>query len=122
VVEATQSLYEELGSEIGIRKVVDDFYDRVVADPELAPYFSLSDMAGLRRHQVDFLSAATGGPKHYSGQDIAAAHAGLAITDTAFDLVVGHLLGCLDGFGVGPGTVGRVVEALSPLRPAIVSS
>ena len=47
------SLYEALGAEGGIRGAVDDFYDRVVADPMLADYFTGVDMKTLRRHQTD---------------------------------------------------------------------
>jgi hemoglobin len=31
------SLFDRLGQEAGIRTAVDDFYVRVVADPQLAP-------------------------------------------------------------------------------------
>ena len=61
------SVYESLGAEVGIRKAVDEFYDRVVADPRLVGYFSGVDMTALRRHQVGMLSAATGGPRRYTG-------------------------------------------------------
>ena len=63
--EQTQTVYEALGAEIGIRKAVDEFYARVVADPELQPFFVDVDLTTLRRHQVDMLSAATGGPRQY---------------------------------------------------------
>ena len=63
----TQTLYESLGAEVGIRTAVDQFYDRVVADPRLAAYFDGVDMIALRRHQVDMLSAATGGPEELHG-------------------------------------------------------
>lgn len=122
MVETTKTLYDELGAEIGIRRVVDDFYDRIVADSQLAPYFVAVDMANLRRHQVSFLSAATGGPSRYAGPSLAEAHAQLAVTDYAFDSVVTHLLASLEAFGVEPDTVSQVVAALSPLRSDIVSS
>src|SRR5664279_784994 len=122
MVETTKTLYEALGAEVGIRTVVDDFYDRVVADPQLAPYFATIDMVDLRRHQVDFLSSATGGPRQYTGRALADAHAALAVTDDAFDSVVTHLLASLEACGVEPDTVAGVVAALSPLRSDIVTS
>ena len=122
MVETTKTLYQALGAEVGIRTVVDDFYDRVVADARLAPYFAAVDMSNLRRHQVDFLSAATGGPRQYTGRALADAHATLAVTGDAFDSVVTHLLASLEACGVEPETVTRVVAALSPLRSDIVTS
>lgn len=115
------SLYQRLGAENAIRAAVDDFYRRVLADPLLTDYFTSVDMAALRRHQVAMLSQATGGPKEYSGAEMGAAHAGLAVTDDAFTAVVGHLVATLEDLGVQQAEVDEVVAALAPLRPAIVS-
>jgi len=114
------SLYEKLGEEVAIAKVVDDFYERVLADESLAPFFDGVDMPSLRRHQVAFLGAATGGPKAYTGPDLAAAHAGRAIKDEHFDRVVGHLVAALTSVGVAPDVVDEAVTALAPLRGTIV--
>ena len=120
--EASQTVYEALGADIGIRKAVDDFYARVVADPQLQPFFADVDMTTLRRHQVDMLVAATGGPRQYGGPDMAAAHAGRAITPVAFSRVVGHLVATLESLGVDGETVGQVVATLAPLESSIVTA
>ena len=122
MTSSTPTLYQALGAEDGIRGAVDAFYERVVADPELAPYFADVDMISLRRHQTDMLVTATGGPRTYTGQDMAEAHSGLDITDGAFNKVVGHLGATLQAAGADEQTIGSVVEALSPLRSAIVSA
>jgi|SRR3954453_10084209 len=121
MAEATQTVYEALGAEVGIKKVVDDFYQRVVADPQLQPYFDGVDMPTLRRHQVDMLVTATGGPRQYSGLDMEAAHAGRGITSEAFGRVVDHLGAALESFGVDAETIGRVVAVLAPLQSVIVT-
>jgi hemoglobin len=115
------TIYERLGAEGGIRRAVDEFYERVLADAELAPFFEGIDMKSLRRHQVDFLTAATGGPNRYDGRDVAAAHAGRGITGEHFDRVVGHLVGTLQSAGVDEEPIGQVGAALTPLRSDIVS-
>src|SRR5215470_8514444 len=96
------SLYEKLGEEAAIAKVVDGFYERVLADGSLAPFFDGVDMPALRRHQAAFLGAATGGPQPYTGPDLAAAHAGRGITDEHFDRVAEHLAAALANAGVTP--------------------
>ena len=116
------SLSESLGECDAIRGAVNAFYERVVADPDLAPYFEGVDMISLRRHQTDMLVTATGGPQQYTGQDMAEAHSGLDITDAAFDTVVGHLGATLEAAGAGADSIGAVVAALSPLRSSIVSA
>jgi hemoglobin len=116
------SLYERLGQEVGIRRAVDDFYVRVVADPELAPYFDGIDLAGLRRHQTALLVQVTGGPVGYSGRDLGEGHAGLGITPAAFDLVVGHLVATLTDLGVSTEDIGEVGAALTAHRDEIVTA
>jgi len=118
----TPTLYHTLGADVGIRRAVDEFYDRVVADPQLAGYFEGADMVGLRRHQVEMLSAATGGPKSYTGAEMAAAHAGLDVSGQAFDRVVGHLHAALAALGVQDQTISSVLGAVSPMRSAIVTA
>jgi len=116
------TIFEELGAENGIRAAVDDFYDRVTGDPELAPYFAEVDMVRLRRHQVAMLSAATGGPNTYEGRGMGPAHAGLGITGEHFDKVVGHLVATLQDRGVEDATIGQIGAALSPLKADIVTA
>ena len=121
MTNTTASAYDSLGANAGLRAAVDDFYDRIHADRSLAPYFDGVDMATLKSHQVDMLSAATGGPQKYTGRDMARAHAGLDITDEAFDRVVGHLQDTLISLGVQEQTITSVLGALSPLRSDIVT-
>jgi hemoglobin len=116
------SLFERLGQEAGIRTAVDDFYVRVVSDPELAPYFEGIDLPRLRRHQTALLAQVTGGPVEYSGRDLAVGHAGLGITPADFDRVVGHLVATLTGLGVSTEDIGEVGTALTAHRDDIVTA
>ena len=116
------SLYGKLGEEVAIAKVVDGFYERVLADGSLAPFFDGVDMPALRRHQAAFLSAATGGPQPYTGPDLAAAHAGRGIRDEHFGRVVEHLVATLANVGVAPDVIDETVTALAPLRGSIVDA
>lgn len=115
------TIYDSIGGAPAVQAAVDDFYLRVLADPQLAPYFTEIDMTRLRRHQRAFIAAAIGGSELYEGRSMAAAHAGLAITDADFDAVVGHLVETLTGLGVPAETIGQIGAALAPLRGDIVS-
>lgn len=116
------TLYQRLKGEAGIRAAVDRFYEKVLADPMLAPFFADVDMAKQRRHQFLFLSAATGGPGDYAGRDMAAAHTGLGLTDANFDRVCELLLATLGELGVPQADLDEVVAVLGPLRADIVTS
>ncbi|SEO77121.1 group I truncated hemoglobin [Trujillonella endophytica] len=116
------SLYERLGETAGIRTAVDDFYRRVLGDPELAGYFEGVDLAGLHSHQTDLLVQVTGGPAGYTGRDLAAAHQGRDISPEAFDRVVAHLVATLTALGVGEADIGAVGAALTAHRDEVVAS
>jgi hemoglobin len=115
-------LYEQMGGPDGVRTAVTVFYHRVVADPELGPWFDGVDLDRLKAHQRAFLAAAFGGPQAFSGRPLADAHAGLAVTDDAFDRIVQTLLTSLDDLGVAPDAVTRVAERLEGVRGDIVTS
>ncbi|MEU5671578.1 hypothetical protein ABZ749_14640 [Micromonospora sp. NPDC047753] len=44
------SHYDRIGGASSVKAAVELFYDKVLADPELAGYFAGVDMAGQRRH------------------------------------------------------------------------
>ncbi|MDP9792639.1 hemoglobin [Catenuloplanes nepalensis] len=114
------TLYESIGGEPAVRAAVDEFYRRVVNDPDLAGYFAGVDLARLKAHQRAFIAAAVGGPAAYHGRSMSDAHAGLGITGPAFDAVVAHLAGTLSGLGVPAQEITRIAGALAPLRADIV--
>jgi hemoglobin len=116
------SLYDRLGQEVGIRTAVDDFYVRVVSDPQLAPFFEGIDLPRLRRHQTALLVQVTGGPVEYSGRALAEGHAGLGITPADFDRVVEHLVATLTALGVPAEDIGQVGAALGAHRDEIVTA
>jgi hemoglobin len=116
------SIFDRLGQEQGIRAAVDDFYERVVGDPQLAHYFDDVDLRTLRAHQTALLVQVTGGPSAYSGRDLAVAHDRLDITPEDFDRVVGHLVATLTSFGVAQEDIGSVGEALTAHRDEIVTA
>jgi hemoglobin len=114
------SIYDSIGGAAAVAAAVDDFYARLLADPNLAPFFADTDLARLKSHQRSFIAAAIGGSEIYKGRDMAAAHAGLNISDKDFDAVVGHLVETLRGLGVPEDIVGEIGAKVAPLRADIV--
>ena len=115
------SIYEEIGGPDAVAAAVEEFYRRLLADPELSEYFADTDLAKLKSHQRAFIAAALGGPEIYAGRDMAAAHAGLAISGDAFDAVVGHLVDTLASLGVPDAVIASIGSVLAPLRADIVN-
>ena len=114
------SIYAQIGGREAIAAAVDLFYDRVLADPVLAPYFTRTPMRRQKAHMRSFLAAAVGGFEIYRGRDMGAAHAHLHVTGEAFDRVVTHLVATLEELGVPEHLIGAIGGKIAPLRPQIV--
>jgi hemoglobin len=114
------SIYDEIGGRDAVAAAVDIFYDKVLGDDVLAPYFIATDMGRQKTHMRAFLAAAIGGPAIYAGRDMGAAHRGLGVTDEAFDHVVEHLVATLTELSVPAQTIGAIGAKLLPLRAIVV--
>jgi hemoglobin len=118
--DAAMTVYEAIGGQPAILAAVDLFYHRVLNDPLLAPYFAETAMPRLKGHQAAFLARALHGPARYPGRSMKEAHAGLGITDEAFNRVAEHLSQTLASLGVSLALVDDVIAAIAPLRADIV--
>mgnify|MGYP001205309602 CR=1 FL=1 len=119
-MSATPSLHDRIGGEATIRSLVDAFYERVLNDPELAPFFVHTPVERLRRTQHEFFCAALGGPIAYSGQSIARAHFGRGIERRHFARFVAHLLATLRERGIGEADTDEIVSLLNRYAPDVL--
>jgi len=108
-----QTLFERVGGEQTIRELIHEFYDRVIADPELKPFFTNTSMGKLRRMQREFFSAALDGPIAYTGRPLSYVHHGRGITKHHFALYVGHLIDTLQGHGINDLEVQDIISRIS---------
>jgi hemoglobin len=119
--DVADSIYESIGGAPALTSVVDDFYVRVLADPQLAGFFAGSNMARLKGRQVEFFAAALGGPDPYKGRPMREVHRGRGITMEHFRLVAGHLADALAAAGVPGDTTDLIIETIAPLSDDVVS-
>lgn len=119
---ATVSDYDAIGGGPAVSAVVNDFYERVLADPQLAPYFEGVDMARLKRHQVLLVTQVLGGPNRYDGRRLGEAHEGLGIDHEDFTAVAGHLTAAMKAAGVPDDIVTRAIAVVASTEPDIVES
>lgn len=89
--QTEQTLYERVGGEAGLKKLVHAFYDRVLEDSQLRPFFEGSRMQELRTMQLEFFTTALGGPSDYHGRPIGHVHAGRGIGKQHLGRFVQHL-------------------------------
>lgn len=114
------NLYERLGGQDAIGKVVDVFYEKVLADETVSHFFKDTDMEKQRRHQSLFISWVIGGPNQYSGQSMEVAHRGMNLNDEHFQAIATHLESSLREFGVSDRDINEVLEKLSSMKDDIL--
>jgi hemoglobin len=118
----TPTLFDAIGGDAAITAAVDAFYERVLADPMLAPMFVQTEMTRQKAHQRAFLTFLLRGTGSYNGRTMRAAHAGRGITDVHFDRVAGHLADTLAALGVPEELIGQIIGGVAPLRAEIVDT
>ncbi len=114
------SLYKKIGGRLAVDKVVDNFYERVIDDDLLKPFFDDTDMAKQRRHQKAFIAMALGGPKDYTGKGMLEAHEGRGIEEHHFGAVAGHLEDALEWAGVGAEDIATILSTVGSLHDEVV--
>jgi hemoglobin len=95
-----RTLYDRIGGEEAVAGLLAAFYQRVLGDPELRPFFEGMALDKLRTMQAEFFSAALEGPIRYTGRPLSAVHAGLGIQPRHVRLFLEHLLETLEGAGL----------------------
>ena len=117
-----ENLYDLIGGQHTIKAATERFYERVLQDDILRPFFDQTDMANLRSRQVMFISMLLGG-RVYTGKDIHDAHAAgrdHGLTDAHFDLFLKHFRAALEEVGVEPENAEKVMKPLESKRNAVL--
>ena len=120
--ELAVSVYDQIGGEAAITATVDTFYERVLSDPLLMPFFVDVDLEMLKRQQGAFFSQALGGPDQYRGPDMKRAHTHMAIEQKHFDRVAEHLVATLQSLNVPQEHIDTIVQTVGPLAAEIVNT
>jgi hemoglobin len=115
------SHYDRIGGAAAVKATVDLFYDRVLADPELAGYFTSVNMPEQRRHLALMLAVVLGGPNEYGGRGLAEAHQPLNIPPAHYAKVGEYLTATLSQLGVPADIIADVQVVLGQVRDQIVS-
>ena len=116
-------LYEKVGGSETIKELVRIFYDRVLGDPRLAPFFPDTDMYSLRAKQVMFLIMLLGRTRTFSGPDLRAAHAGAraqGLTDEHFDALLGHFEASLGELSIDVDYTREIIARIETTRDAVL--
>jgi len=103
----TPTFYDLVGGEPTFRKLVDEFYAGVAADPVLRPLYPDADLAPAAERLRLFLTQYWGGPGTYSEQRghprLRMRHAPFRVGPTERDAWLRHMRAAVDALDLPPG-------------------
>ena len=119
----TKTLYERLGGYDAISAVANDLLSRLETDPQLGRFWAHRGEDGVAREKqllIDFLCASAGGPVYYRGRDMMLCHRGMRITESDWNVFLGHAAATLTKLQVPEAEQRDVVAFVQGLRAEIV--
>lgn len=117
--QEARTLYERLGGYNAIAAVADDLLLRLRADQQLGRFWAHRGEDGVMREKqllIDFLCFSAGGPMYYRGRDMALTHRGMRISESDWNVFLGHAAATLAKFQVGEPERRDVVAFVQSLK------
>jgi hemoglobin len=119
---ADDALYQALGGQPGLVKLMDDFMPRLLADPRLQPFFKDTNQAHLKAQLVDQFCEVSGGPCKLKGPSMKQVHEGFEIDRKAFNALVEVLQQAMDAQGIPFSAQNRLLARLAPMHRDIINT
>ena len=120
-IPANDALYQQLGGEAGLTKLMDDFMQRLLADKRMNPFFKDVDQKHVKEQLVAQFCEVSGGPCKLKGPDMKRVHEGFDIDRAAFNALVEVLQQAMDARGIPFSTQNKLLAQLAPMHRDIVN-
>lgn len=108
-----ETLFERIGGEPAIQRLITAFYQRVLADPLLKPFFVETSIEKLERMQVAFFTIALGGPEPDEMPSLNQAHRGRGIESRHLTRYTELLIETLAEVGIPEKDAQKVYERIA---------
>ena len=115
------ALYQSLGGQSGLNRLIDDFMLRLLADPRMNPFFKDVDQAHVKAQLVAQFCEVTGGPCKLKGPDMKKVHSGFDINKANFNALVEVLQQSMDAQGIAFSAQNRLLAQLAPMHRDIIN-
>lgn len=120
-VPADDSLYRAFGGQPGLQRLMDDFIERLLADPRMKPFFADADLPHVKQELVLQFCEVSGGPCRRNGPDMRQAHEAMDIGRADFNALVEVLQASMAAQGIPFGAQNRLLAQLAPMHRDIVN-
>jgi hemoglobin len=119
--QASDDLYQQLGGQPGLVKLMDDFMQRLLADRRMNPFFKEVDQAHVKEELVIQFCEVSGGPCKRNGPDMKKVHNGVDIDRAAFNALVEVLQQSMEAQGIAFSVQNRLLAKLAPMHREIIN-
>lgn len=114
------SLYDQLGGQPAIEKIVDNFIDEISFDPQIVAHFKDTNIDRFRTKLIEQLCKVSGGPCQYTGDSMEQVHRKMNITEAEFNRTVDLLIDAMNKAGVNLRAQNQLLARLAPMRGDIM--
>jgi hemoglobin len=124
-MSSESTLYDRLGGYNAIAALSDDLLPRLQGDAQLGRFWQHRGDDGIRREKqllVDFLCMSAGGPMYYTGRDMLTSHKGMRISESDWEVFIGHLKDALGKFEVPETESSDVLAFIQSTKSDIVEA
>lgn len=117
---ASDRLYQELGGQPGITRIVEGMLLNVARDGRIRHYFANVDIARLRSLLIQKFCADAGGPCRYEGASMAERHRGLNLQPADFNALVEDLQLAMQREDIPERAQNALLARLAPQRGQVI--
>ncbi len=109
----TIALYQRLGGDQGIARLVDDVIAAHLANPLVATRFAqIKNMTHTRQSVREFFTAGLGSPPTYTGKGMLGAHKGDNVSEQEFQAAINDIDGAMNKNGIDEGSKNDILAIL----------
>ncbi|MFZ6847921.1 group I truncated hemoglobin [Undibacterium sp. RuRC25W] len=121
-VSAQEStLYNALGQESGISRIVDETVIQILNDERIKSGFKDTNMKRLAQLLKEQFCVVAGGPCQYSGDEMAIVHEKLGITSAQFNALAEDLQAGMEKCNIPFAIQNKLIARLAPMKRDIVT-
>lgn len=124
-MDMSATLYERLGAEAGIKRLVDGVvaahFENPVIAPRFQPYLDQAErLDDIKAHICAFFAAGSGGPADYRGRSMPEAHRGMNVSAAEYLAATDDILQTMEQYGYDQATRNEVLAILYSLKDEII--
>ena len=113
-------MYQQLGGQTGLDRLVDSFINQIGHDEQIIHYFEHANISHFREGFINHLCVLTDGPCEYTRDSMVEIHTGMHINEADFNHVVDLLINAMNEQNIDHTVQNKILAKMAPLRSEII--